>query len=100
MFLTPSPRLSIVVSWPLMVLQAVRECPLRRTVAQDQAKTAKNKKTSIFFFKFNFFLVYFVSQSYGMTHKSIGKGIFIVLCPQIQAFPRIRRNFCFIQSED
>ena len=27
MFLTPSPRLSIVVNWPLTVLQAVRECP-------------------------------------------------------------------------
>ena len=30
--------------------------------------------------------MYFVSQSYGMTHKSIGKGIFIVYALKFKPF--------------
>ena len=44
----------------------------------------KRPKTHRYFFlKFFFFMIYFVSNSCGMTYKSIHYGIFIVLCPQI-----------------
>ena len=69
------------------------------TVAQWLNPWLKRPKTPNFFsLKLIFLMIYFVSQSCGMTNQSISEGLFIVLCPQFRVYSRIVRIFCLNQN--